>query len=84
VLNQPVPPDGTLKHTEWDGWGFAGAGDTTVYLVMDPSDKLAEAARSHSSGKFNGIPCAAVNVHRLERDWYTVMFYTDTVWDYCG
>jgi hypothetical protein len=83
VLNQPAPPDGSLKHIEWDGWGFAGVGDTTVYLVLDPSDGLAEAAKSHSPGRFSGIPCAIVGVRRLERFWYTVLFYTDTAWNSC-
>ena len=67
LLNQPTPLDGSLKHIEWDGWGFAGAGDTTVYLVQDPSDRRSEAAESHLPGKFSGIPCKAVRVHRLER-----------------
>jgi hypothetical protein len=84
LLNHPTPSDGSLKHIEWDGWGFAGGGDTTVYLVLDPSDRLSEAAESHLPGKFSGIPCKAVRVHRLERYWYTVLFYTDTAWNYCG
>jgi cell division protein FtsW (lipid II flippase) len=84
VAAQPVPSDGSLRHVEWDGWGFVGAGDTTVYLVEDPSDRLAAAAGSHSPGKLSGVPCKVANVHRLERHWYTVLFYTDTAWDYCG
>src|ERR1700759_3847879 len=24
VFAQPVPANGQLRHTEWDGWGFAG------------------------------------------------------------
>jgi hypothetical protein len=83
VLKQQTPRDGLLKHMEWDGWGFPGAGDTVVYLVLDPSDQLAESARNHSRGKFVGIPCAAVKVHRLEHSWYTVLFYTDTDWEHC-
>jgi hypothetical protein len=83
VLNQPTPSDGSLKHVEWESWGFMAA-DTTVYLVLDPSDGLAEAAKSHASGRFSGIPCKAVRVRRLERHWYTVLFYTDTYWGACG
>jgi hypothetical protein len=82
VLAQPVPANGELRHIEWDGWGFAGAGDTTVYLVFDPNDSLA--AGSRISGKFNRIPCEVPEVRRLERNWYTVLFYTDTSWGHCG
>jgi len=84
VLTQSTPADGYLKHEEWDGWGGVGAGDTTVYLVSDPNDRLAAAAKAHLSGKFDGIPCPVVRVHRLEKSWYTVLFYTDTAWNYCG
>jgi hypothetical protein len=84
VLNEPVSVNGSLKHVEWDGWGFGGAGNTTVYLVNDPSDRLEEATKQHSPGKFNGIPCEVVRVRRLESHWYTVLFYTDTDWDHCA
>ncbi len=83
VVNQPSPEDGTLKHVEWDGWGFAGS-YTSVYLVFDPSDRLARATKQHSPVKVSGIPCPVVSVHRLERSWYTVLFYTETDWEYCG
>ena len=33
VMSQPRPAEGQLRHIDWEGWGFAGAGDTTVYLV---------------------------------------------------
>jgi hypothetical protein len=83
IFAQPDPPSGQLKHMEWEGWGFAGAGDTVVYLVFDPSDSLASAAASHLPGKYRGIPCVVPTVRRLESHWYTVLFYTDTSWDYC-
>jgi hypothetical protein len=83
VLAQPAPPNGELKHIEWDGWGFAGL-DNTVFLVFDPTDALAAAARSEASGKFPGLPCEVVWVHRLERQWYTARFYTNTYWNFCG
>ena len=51
---------------------------------FDPDDSLATAARSHLSGKFKGIPCEVSEVQRLENNWYTVLFYTDTSWDRCG
>jgi hypothetical protein len=84
VLAQPGSASGELKHVEWDGWGFAGAGDTTVYLVFDPNDSLAAEAKSQFPGKFSGIPCEVPRVRRLESHWYAVMFYTDTDWDHCN
>lgn len=83
VLREPASPGGELKHIEWDGWGFPGAGDTTVYLVFDPKDSLAVAAKGEHPGKFNGIPCEVPFVHRLESQWYTVLFYTDQIWNRC-
>jgi len=67
---------------EWDGWGFAGS-DTVVYLVYDPNDSLVPAVRSHSSGNFKGIPCEVWHVRRLESNWYSVVFYTETAWNSC-
>jgi hypothetical protein len=80
VLKQPSAANGDFKHIEWDGWGFAGAGDTTVYLVFDPTDSLSEVAKNHKSGKFDGIPCTVPRVSRLEHRWYAVLFYTDERW----
>jgi hypothetical protein len=82
-MAQPTPPNGELRHIEWDGWGGFGAGDTVVYLVFDPDDSLAEPAHKHLSGKFKGIPCDVPKVHRLERNWYTVLYYTDYEWSNC-
>ncbi len=84
VLSQAIPADGRFRHVEWEGWGFAGAGDTVVYLVSDPNDSLISAARSGLPGKFVGLPCEVVRVHRLEQGWYTALFYTDTDWDHCS
>jgi hypothetical protein len=84
VLNQPMPSDRSLRHIEWDGWGFPGAGDTTVYLVNDPEDRLNEATRKRTPGKFSGIPCEVVRVRSLESHWYTVLFYTETDWNHCA
>ena len=83
VLAQPASPSGELKHIEWDGWGFPGAGDTTVYLVFDPTDSLSGAARSNLPGRFDGIPCEVPHVSRLDSHWYTVEFYTDERWGNC-
>lgn len=82
VLAEPQPA-GQLKHVEWDGWGFAGS-DTTVYLVYDPSNSLAEAARTHAAGKFAGIPCPVPRVSRLASHWYAVEFYTEEGWNSCA
>ena len=84
VLTQPAAANGSLKHVEWDGWGFPGAGNTVVYLIFDPNDSLAPAAKVRSPGKFGGIPCQVLNVRRLESHWYTVLFYTETDWEHCS
>jgi len=78
VLAQPAMK-GEFRHIEWGGWGMAGQ-DTTVYLVYDPNDSLSSASRTQSSGKFSGLPCEVVGVHRLEANWYTVQFYTNESW----
>jgi hypothetical protein len=83
VLAQPAI-EGRFRHAEWDGWGFSASGETVVYLVFDPDDSLASAAKNGSSGKFDGMPCEVVHVRRLENYWYTVLFYTDTDWEHCG
>jgi hypothetical protein len=83
VLALPAPPDGELRHVEWGSRGFAGANDTTVYLVFDWSDSLSVPAKNHASGKFVGISCPVYRIHRLEEHWYTVAFYTDTTWGQC-
>jgi hypothetical protein len=83
VLAQPNPSNADFKHIEWDGWGWAGI-NTTIYLVFDPTDSLAAAAKSHQPGKFNGIPCMVPWVRRMQSHWYTVMFYTDEDWGGCS
>jgi hypothetical protein len=82
VLAEPVRSNGEMRHIEWDGWGWVGI-DTTVYLVFDPNDSLSAAAKSHSPGKFSGIPCEIYRVRRLESHYYTVHFYTETDWGHC-
>jgi hypothetical protein len=80
VLRQPDPPTGELKHIDWDGWGFPGAGDTNVYLVFDPTDSLTPSVKNRQPGKLSGIPCSVPQMSRLERQWYAVTFYTDERW----
>ena len=82
VLAQPARANGDFQHTQWDGWGWAGI-DTTIYLVYDPSDSLAFAAKSHQPGKFNGIPCVVPRVRRMQKQWYTITFYTEQDWNGC-
>jgi hypothetical protein len=79
----PDPQNGTLKHIEWDGWGFPGAGNTVVYLVFDPKNSLYGAAKSGTPGKYNGVPCEVYRVRQLASHWYTVHFYTQTDWGHC-
>jgi hypothetical protein len=83
VLAQPQPPNGELKHVDWDGWGMF-AQNTEVYLVYDPADSLQAAALSGQPGKFGGIPCQVLSVRRLESRWYSVIFYTGETWDHCN
>jgi hypothetical protein len=72
-------PSEELKHAEWDGWGFAGA-DTTAFLVFDPTDSLAGVTEALPPIKSRTLPCDVVRVRRLDRQWYAVLFYTDTYW----
>jgi hypothetical protein len=83
MLTQVAPENGELQHLEWDGFGFAGS-ETVVYLVLDPSGSLAQATKSRSAGKFDGIPCEVSLVQRLERNWYSVRFYTNSGWGVCS
>jgi len=81
VLKRPSV-NGDLKHIEWDGSGFAGA-ENNVYLVFDPNDSLSKAKISKTL-RFNGRSCDVREVNRLEREWYSVLFYTDQSWDECN
>jgi hypothetical protein len=72
-----------LRHIEWDGWGGLGGGDTTVYLVYDPANSLAQASSSRGKGKVRGIPCGVASIHRFADRWYEATFYADTDWDHC-
>lgn len=83
LLAQPTPAKSELKHVEWDGWGFVPSGNNVVYLVFDPTDSLAYAAKTRAPGRFNGLPCEVPLVRRLESQWYFVRFYTDEEWGQC-
>jgi hypothetical protein len=85
VLAQPASVNGSLKHIEWDGWGWGGQ-DFSVFLVFDPADSLSVPAKSRQSGKVNGIPCEVSTVRRMDSHWYIVYFdgYVDqSSWDSC-
>jgi hypothetical protein len=83
LLAHAYSPSQGLNHIEWDGWGFAG-NDTVAYLVFDPTDSLASAAKRGAAGRFDGLPCEVSLVRRLESRWYSVVFYTDADWDHCS
>ena len=79
LMAQPVPAKQELRHIEWDGWGFAGM-ETTVFLVFDPTDSLSGVCGASPPIKARGVPCEVFRVRRLEKQWYAVMFYTETYW----
>lgn len=80
VLAQPAPSNGELRHMVWEETGFAGVANVTTYIAFDPSDSLSNA---HLPGKIEGIPCTVLRAARLERNWYSVWFYTDETWSEC-
>jgi hypothetical protein len=53
----PDPAKGELKHVVWDVSGFVPTGFDIMYLVFDPTDSLANAAKLKTQGRFVGIPC---------------------------
>ena len=83
VMSEPVEQNGSLRHLVWESWGFAGSGNTAVYLVFDPNDHLLYASNSGKPGKYPGIPCEVYRVRRLEKDWFIVRFYTGQDWNNC-
>jgi cell division protein FtsW (lipid II flippase) len=83
LLSQPVPTNSELRHIPWERYGWATI-DTDVDLVYDPNDVLLNQIKTHSEGKFLGIPCAVYQIHRLEPHWFTVRFYTSTSWNECS
>lgn len=83
VMSQPDPANGEFQHSVWDTWGFVPTGFTTTYLVFDPTDSLANAAKSTVPVRLSGIPCEVPSVFRLEKQWYAVRFFTDEDWRNC-
>lgn len=82
LLALPPPTAGYLRHIEWDGWGFAGVGNTVVYLVYDPTRRLGNADAGRD-GVRPGLPCEVNKIRELEPGWYTVLFYAMTTWSEC-
>ena len=80
LLSSPSPRLGELRHMEWQATGFAGVGNDTIYLVLDPTDALAPAAHTGLPGRYTGLPCEVLKVRRLEAHWYSVRFYADEEW----
>jgi len=70
-----------LRHADWQTEGPAFAAIYT-YLVFDPSNALASAAKSHQRGRYPGLPCEVAEVRRLESNWYVVI--SGTSWNDCG
>ena len=58
VMREPLERDGSLRHVEWEGWGWPGVGDTVTYLVFDPNDWLKDASTTGQSGQYQGITCS--------------------------
>ncbi len=78
VLEQPSQADLGMKCGIWDGWGMF-AMDTDVYLVYSPDDRL----RNYAPSNLSGLPIPVSRVQRLEKQWYSVTFYTSEGWDGC-
>jgi hypothetical protein len=49
-----------------------------VFLVFYPTDSLAGAAEAPPPIKSGALPREVVRIRRLDRQWYAVLFYTDT------
>lgn len=78
VLSQEPDPQTGLRYIEWDAWGWAGM-DTSVELVYDPSDSLAQEIRHNPKGRFAEIAEKTYFVQRLGRGWYSLTLYTSEV-----
>ncbi len=79
VLAQHGLAPEVLRHIGWDSWGMAGQ-DTFAYLVYDPKDRLRYAVRTGEGYGAAGLPCDVWQVLRLEKQWYAVVFFTNTGW----
>ena len=78
VIEQPARADAGLRCVIWDGWGMF-AQNTDVYLIFSPDDRL----RNYSPMNLSGLPVPVWRVQRLEKQWYSVTFYTSDGWDGC-
>ena len=83
VLAQHTPANGEFRHVAWDGWGYGGQ-ETTVFLVLDPTNSLAALVGARPPVRARGLPCSVAHVRRLQSRWYAVKFYTDVDWEQGG
>jgi hypothetical protein len=60
LLAAPDAANGALKHIEWDVSGWGPVGPTIVYLVFDPADSLAAAAKSRQHGPLAAYPAKSL------------------------
>jgi hypothetical protein len=83
VLADSSVSNGEFKHIEWDGdgWGSGATGDWMGYVVFDPSDSLSSSDKSSVPTRYKGIPCEAISVRRLEKQWYSVVLDMNQFWD---
>jgi hypothetical protein len=79
VLKEPAHAGSKMQCLIWDGWGMF-AQDTDVYLIFSPDDRL----RNYSPSNLSGLPVPVWHVQRLEKQWYSVTFYTNEGWDGCS
>jgi hypothetical protein len=77
LQEQPRSNDG-LRCLIWDSWGMF-AQDTDVYLVFSPDDSL----RNYSPSNLSGLPGPVWRMQRLEKQWYSVTFFTNDGWNGC-
>ena len=78
VLSSKQPEGNGLRHVEVDVFGARGY-HTETHLVFSPDDEL----RNYSSTHRAGLPCEVWKVRRLQKQWYSVTFYSGTSWDRC-
>lgn len=74
-------PNGMI-YMDWDGWGMAGS-DTEAYLVHDPTDRLRFSSRGRYGLRAQGLACEVWKIRRLEKEWYSVVFFTNEGWGAC-
>jgi hypothetical protein len=65
----------------WDKGLLGMAGQATEsYVVFDPTDRLRYATHVGNGRRAMELPCDVWQIWRLEPQWYSVVFYTNTLW----